>query len=97
MLGIIVLLFFTVMAIAPGLFVGPLETVTTASGTPLEAPSALHIFGTDELGRDILNLTIHGARISMVIGLLATVITIILGALIGISRRASSAAGPTRS
>ncbi len=84
-LGIIVLLFFTVMAIAPGLFVGPLETVTTASGTPLEAPSALHIFGTDELGRDILNLTIHGARISMVIGLLATVITIILGALIGIS------------
>jgi peptide/nickel transport system permease protein len=84
-LGIIVLVFFTVMAIAPGLFVGPLETVTTASGNPLEAPSALHIFGTDELGRDILNLTIHGARISMVIGLLATVITIILGALIGIS------------
>jgi peptide/nickel transport system permease protein len=82
--GVIVLLFFTVMAIAPQLFVGPLETVTTASGTPFEAPSATHIFGTDELGRDILNLTVHGARVSMVIGLLATVITILLGAVIGI-------------
>jgi len=84
-LGIAVLLFFTVMAIAPQLFVGPLETVTTASGGTLEPPSATHIFGTDELGRDILNLTIHGARVSMVIGLLATIITIFLGALIGIT------------
>ena len=32
----------------------------------------------------MLNLTVHGARISMVIGLLATVITIFVGALIGI-------------
>ncbi len=83
--GVLVLIVFSVMAIAPQLFVGPLETVTTASGLPLDPPSATHIFGTDELGRDILNLTVHGARISMVIGLLATVITIILGALIGIS------------
>jgi peptide/nickel transport system permease protein len=82
--GIAVLIFFTVMAIAPQLFVGPLETVTTASGSPFEPPSAQHIFGTDEVGRDILNLTVHGARVSMVIGLLATVITIFLGAVIGI-------------
>jgi peptide/nickel transport system permease protein len=82
--GVFVLLFFTVMAIAPQVFVGPLETVTTASGQPFESPSVAHIFGTDELGRDILNLTVHGARVSMVIGLLATVITIVLGALIGI-------------
>jgi peptide/nickel transport system permease protein len=84
-LGIAFLLFFSVMAIAPQLFVGPLETVTTASGGALEPPSATHIFGTDELGRDILNLTVHGARVSMVIGLLATIITIFLGAVIGIS------------
>ena len=83
--GVIVLIFFTIMAVAPWLFVGPLETVTTASGQALEAPSTTHIFGTDELGRDILNLTVHGARVSMVIGLLATIITILLGALIGIT------------
>ena len=65
-------------------FVGPLETVTTATGRILDAPSAVHIFGTDELGRDMLNLTVHGARISMSIGLMATLITIVVGALIGV-------------
>jgi peptide/nickel transport system permease protein len=82
--GFIILLFFTIMAIAPQLFVGPLETATTATGTSLEPSSAAHIFGTDELGRDILNLTVHGARISMSIGLLATLITVFVGALIGV-------------
>jgi peptide/nickel transport system permease protein len=83
-IGFVILIFFTIMAIAPQLFVGPLETATTASGTALEPVSAAHIFGTDELGRDILNLTVHGARISMSIGLLATVITVFVGALIGV-------------
>jgi peptide/nickel transport system permease protein len=58
--------------------------VTTATGGNLDHPSATHIFGTDELGRDLLNLTVHGARISMSIGFLATVITIVVGALIGV-------------
>jgi peptide/nickel transport system permease protein len=66
-------------------FVGKLETVTTASATALAPPSAGHLFGADELGRDMLNLTVHGARVSMVIGLLATVITVMLGAVIGIA------------
>lgn len=82
--GIVILLLFAVLAIAPQLFVGPLETATTATGSSLEGPSSGHLFGTDELGRDLLNLTIHGARISMAIGLLATVITIVVGAIIGI-------------
>ena len=48
-LGLGILVFFTVMAIAPWLFVGPLETVLTASGTGFESPSVNHILGTDEL------------------------------------------------
>ena len=82
--GLAILLLFTVLAIVPQLFVGPLETATTATGSSLLAPSSVHVFGTDELGRDLLNLTVHGARISMTIGLLATVITIVVGAIIGI-------------
>lgn len=82
--ALIILLMFTFLAIAPELFVGPLETVTLASGRALEPPNATHIFGTDQLGRDMLNLTVHGARVSMVIGLLATVITIVLGVSVGI-------------
>jgi peptide/nickel transport system permease protein len=84
MVGAAILLVFAALAIAPTLFVGPLETVTTATGAPLEPPSLEHLLGTDEAGRDMLNLTVHGARVSMVIGLLATVITILLGAVIGI-------------
>jgi peptide/nickel transport system permease protein len=83
-LGLVILLVFAVLAIAPQLFVGPFETVTTSTGRSLEAPSSVHLFGTDELGRDILNMTVHGARISMSIGLMATLITIIVGAVIGV-------------
>ena len=82
--GLAILALFAIVAIVPQLFVGPLETATTATGRSLQAPSGVHLFGTDELGRDLLNLTVHGARISMAIGLLATFITIVVGAFIGI-------------
>ncbi len=83
-LGFAILFVFAILAVAPQLFVGPLQTATTATGHSLEPPSSAHLFGTDELGRDLLNLTVHGSRISMSIGLLATAITIIVGAVIGI-------------
>jgi peptide/nickel transport system permease protein len=82
--GAAILVLFAALALAPALFVGPLQTVTIATGAALEPPSAAHLLGTDEVGRDMLNLTVHGARVSMVIGLLATLITILLGAVIGI-------------
>jgi peptide/nickel transport system permease protein len=84
LIGITILLFFTLLALFPSLFVGPLQGVLSATGAPLEPPSAAYPFGTDELGRDLLNLTVHGARISMIIGLMATIITIIIGSLVGI-------------
>lgn len=84
LVGTLILALFAILALAPSLFVGPLEDVTTATGMPLQPPDLVHLFGTDELGRDMLNLTVHGARISMTIGLMATLITIVLGALVGI-------------
>ena len=82
--GLLILLAFAILAIFPELFVGKLETAVSASGARLAGPAAGHVLGTDELGRDMLNLTIHGARISMAIGLMATFITIVVGALVGI-------------
>jgi peptide/nickel transport system permease protein len=82
--GILILAAFSVLAIAPSFFVGPLETAVTATGPRLGPPSAEFPLGTDELGRSILNLTVHATRISMVIGLLATLITVGVGALLGI-------------
>lgn len=53
----------------------------------LQAPSAAHFMGTDELGRDILSRLLYGARISLLVGIeavsLALVCGIIFGALAG--------------
>jgi peptide/nickel transport system permease protein len=83
--GIAILTVFTLLALVPNLLVGPLQTAVSATGGDFEAPSAAFPFGTDELGRSILNLTVHATRISMVIGLLATIVTVLIGAVIGIA------------
>ena len=49
----------------------------------LSPPSWKHPFGTDLTGRDILARTIYGGQISIVIGLLAVVVSLVLGVLIG--------------
>jgi len=85
LVGVAILSVFTVLAIAPALFVGPLETAITATGPRLAPPSLEYPLGTDELGRSILNLTVHATRISMVIGLLATLVTVLIGAVLGIT------------
>jgi peptide/nickel transport system permease protein len=82
--GVVVLAVFGVLAIAPGLFVGPLQDVTNATAGHLEPPSLALPLGSDSLGRSVLNLTVWGTRISMVIGLLATIVTVVLGTLVGI-------------
>ena len=84
LIGVAILAFFTVLALVPDVIVGPLQTAVTATGGRLEPVSAQYPLGTDEIGRSMLNLTVHGARISMVIGLLATAITVILGGVIGV-------------
>jgi ABC-type dipeptide/oligopeptide/nickel transport systems, permease components len=85
LLGVAILVVFTFMALFPTLLVGPLQTASTATGERLQPPSAGYPLGTDELGRSILNLTVHGARVSMVIGLLATVVTVLVGTTVGIT------------
>ena len=46
-------------------------------------PSAEHWFGTDRLGRDVLSRILHGARISLSIGFIATAISVSLGTMLG--------------
>lgn len=58
--------------------------VTKATGSRLESPSGTFPLGTDENGRSVLLLTLWGARISLLVGLSATLLSIAIGTLIGI-------------
>jgi peptide/nickel transport system permease protein len=49
----------------------------------LAPPSSLHLFGTDQFGRDLLSRTIHGAQISMIVALVGTAIGTAIGITIG--------------
>ena len=40
-------------------------------------PGAHHLFGTDDLGRDVVSRMIHGARVSLLIGIVATTVAVI--------------------
>jgi peptide/nickel transport system permease protein len=53
------------------------------TGLKLQSPSADHIFGTDVIGRDILARTVYGGQISLLIGVSAAIVEVILGAVIG--------------
>jgi peptide/nickel transport system permease protein len=48
-----------------------------------EAPSRAHVFGTDDLGRDVLARVLFGARVSLAVGLLAAAVAGALGIVIG--------------
>ncbi len=50
----------------------------------LAAPSATYLLGADHLGRDILSRIIHGARVSMIVGLAGTTVTVLVATTIGV-------------
>ena len=49
----------------------------------LQPPSAAHWFGTDDLGRDVFTRTLYGGRISLTVGLSATLLSLMIGVVVG--------------
>ena len=50
---------------------------------PFQSPSSTHWFGTDELGRDIFTRILYGGRVSLMVGLISTLMAIFLGVVVG--------------
>lgn len=82
-LSIVVLLVVTLWAVAPGLFT-IYDPFVGQAGQQLKAPSAMHLLGTDSLGRDIYARIIYGAINSLSGALAAVSIGLVVGTTLGI-------------
>ncbi|MFC8368956.1 ABC transporter permease [Streptomyces sp. NPDC057239] len=84
--GLATLALFALLALTAPLVVGSdVADVTGAPGSPLERPSAELPFGADRFGRNLLGLVIWGARVSLLVGLLAAVLSVAIGTVIGVT------------
>jgi peptide/nickel transport system permease protein len=86
LVGLAVLAVFVLLALtAPLLFSADHLKVTEATGDVLAPPTAGFPLGTDESGRSVLALVVWGSRVSLLVGVAATVISMAIGTFVGIS------------
>ncbi|WP_062205186.1 ABC transporter permease [Streptomyces sp. NBRC 109706] len=83
LLAVLYLLLVAGWTVAPGLFTGQDPLLTDASKS-LSEPGSAHWFGTDNLGRDIYTRVVHGTRVSVVAGILAVALSLVVGSLLGV-------------
>ena len=92
MAGLAVLVIFVLLAIfAPVLFPPSQLDVTQATGMPYLPPSSEFWLGTDDSGRSVLALVVWGARVSLIVGLAATVLSMVIGTIAECSAACSTA------
>ena len=83
MIGLAIVVFFILLAAAAPL-VSPYDPLATNWATVRKAPSAAHLFGTDEIGRDVLARIIWGSRASLLAGLVSVMLALAVGVPIGL-------------
>ena len=77
--GVVILILILVAIFADALAPYPFDQLSLAER--LQGPSARHLLGTDQLGRDLLSRLLIGARISLVVGLAATTLNVVVATL----------------
>ena len=82
-----VIVLVTIIAALGAPWLAPYDPATQQLSMRLDGPSAGHLFGLDELGRDIFSRVLAGARISLLVGLtvvgISSLVGIVLGAIAG--------------
>ena len=81
--SLVVLLFITGVAVfAPALT--RYDPIDPSAGGAVQRPSGAHLFGTDNLGRDVFSRTIWGARTSLTVGVLSVTLALAIGCTAGL-------------
>jgi len=80
--GFIIIALMVLMALCAS-FLAPYDPIRISLKDRLSPPSLIHLFGTDELGRDILSRIMYGSRISLRIGVFVILIAGGIGSVIG--------------
>jgi peptide/nickel transport system permease protein len=83
-IGLIVIAVFVLVSVLAPL-IAPYDPLAQKPDIRFQAPSAAHLCGTDELGRDILSRIIYGGRISLAVGVIPVVIAAVSGIVLGMS------------
>ena len=83
-LGLVIVALLTLMAIlSPILIDYETQVIKTNYSEALQAPSADHWFGTDEMGRDILLRVMYGSTVSLSIGVVTVAVSLTVGLILG--------------
>ena len=80
--GVFVLVFFGLVIVFANQ-IAPFDPLAQDLAQRMKPPSALHAFGTDELGRDIFSRVVYGARISLPASFFVVIVSLVIGSLLG--------------
>jgi len=81
--GLVVVAALFLLSFCAG-FITPYDPDALDAWHVLLPPSSAHLFGTDELGRDVLTRVIYGARVSLKVGFVAVGIAVAIGTVVGL-------------
>ena len=84
MVGLYILILMILAAVFAGFIVDyETDVISQNLGNRMQSPSREHIFGTDAFGRDIFARILYGSRVSLFIGIFATVASLVIGSAFG--------------
>jgi peptide/nickel transport system permease protein len=83
-IGAVIMTVFVLAALLAG-FIAPYDPLAVTASLSLAPPSAAHWMGADSFGRDVFSRIVHGARISLAVGIGSTLLGSALGVVIGLA------------
>lgn len=83
MASLVILVFFALAALSVPMFISERQSNRLDLSRAQQPPSMQHPFGTDDIGRDILQRALFGGRVSLRIGLLAALVAVLIGSAVG--------------